>query len=111
MIITIIFTIFLGLIALVDKALGAIIPLTKGTVAFASMLNYVDLGVYYVRSIFPVTISNFFAFFYILFNIAILLAILRLFKSFIPGFNKVGSRGTLSWRDRKHIEFMRAQKR
>ena len=91
MIITIIFTIFLGFIAMVDKALGSVLPLTTATAVFYSVLGYVDTAVFFIRAILPLTISNIFGFIFLLFNIALLLKIIGIFKSFIPFVGRTGS--------------------
>jgi hypothetical protein len=88
MILYIILTLFLGMIGIVDKILGSFVDLTNATITFYSMLNYVDISVYYVRSILPVTISNLFRFAWIVFNIGVIIFILSVIKSKIPFMGK-----------------------
>lgn len=78
----------LGMIGIVDKILGSIMDLSQATLTFYSMMNYVDISVYYVRSILPLSISMIFRFLWILFNISILILILSAIKSKIPFMGK-----------------------
>jgi len=88
MILYIILTLLLGMIGIVDKILGSIMDLSRATNTFLSLLNYVDVSVYYVRSILPLTITTIFRFGWIVFNIAILVLILSAIKSKIPFMGK-----------------------
>lgn len=88
MILYITLTLMLGMIGIVDKILGSIMDLSNATIVFYSMLNYVDMGVYYVRSILPLTIAMLFRFGWVLFNIGILVLILSAIKSKIPFMGK-----------------------
>lgn len=94
MIVTLLLTIFLGLIAIIDKVLGAVVPLQKATVAFNAMLLYIDQSVFYIRSILPLTLSNIFASLFLLFSVFLFLKIVSIIKNLIPFLNRFGSNGS-----------------
>lgn len=92
MIISLIAVIFLGIFSVVDSMLGAILPLRAGTNVLVQFLGYVDQVVYFVRSLFPLTISTIFSYLFLLFCIAVVLKFVSLVKRLIPGISRFGSR-------------------
>lgn len=110
MILTIIITLFLGLIASVEKVLSSFFPLQKATLAFLDILNYLDVSILYIRSLLPLTISNIFQSMLILFYALIFIKVVSIIKSFIPFLNRLGGNSvTLSrgkFRLSKHQQFV-----
>jgi len=90
MIITFIFVFLFGLLSTVDSIIGSLLSFKAGGIIFVSMLQLLDTVVYWVRSIFPVTISTLFQFAFTLFSIFIVLKFIGMVKSMIPLLNNIG---------------------
>lgn len=90
MITTVVLTIILGIVGLMDSLLGAILPLKGGVVVFQSMLNLMDTSVYYIRSILPLTVSTIFVYLFLLFAFGVLFKGISFIKRIIPYVNRFG---------------------
>lgn len=95
MITTVVLTIVLGIVALLDSFLGALLPLKNGTIAFQSMLSLMDSIVFYVRSILPLTVSMIFSYMFLAFAFAVLFKGISFIKRIIPYVNRFGSDGSV----------------
>lgn len=91
MITTVIVALFLGIVSIIDNMLGAILPLRHGVAMFQLMLSTVDNVVYYVRSIFPLTISTIFFYGFLMFSVFIVFKFINFIKSIVPYLNRFGS--------------------